>query len=1494
MGGRARLKMEGKIKAVNFFKAQYPLRYLISGYDSNGSRHGLLVPRDHGLVVYCHCLDSQYYTEECMESVIKFLKRNGVFVCDAEMVSRRLLYGGIPADCFRFRVSKGFEQIRYFREKGISCHIPCVFINDDIEERLQYTNRRGIKFCGWLKFSASSTVTGSDGLIFSVVEPDNIWPVEPDDAVCDAHIPYKIVMFDIETEGLGGDEPEAVKDDNDRRDNIFQISAVLDDRGREISHTIFSAYPVREDYIVSDELGIDRVNVVNCGSVRELLIEFFNYISDTDPDIIGGYNILSFDWLRILTEAKRQGLNESLWLHSARCKEFRDIIGFYKNRVVDKEWKSAAYANNKFLYVEMEGRANMDIMMFVKRNCEQMPNYTLKAVAAKYLPGQLNKLDVSYKELEIVSCCHREISRQQSAGGDFDALRATLSRIVAPYSHLRLLGRLYNKLSERDLTLGDLREEMKYHASEIARYCIVDSKLCHELAKKLDITGFSEQMANLVNIPLEDVTTRGQVHRVMSMCYGYLERNGLVMDKPTSKYAEVGGKITGATVLTPDVGYHNGVLVMDFESLYPSIIQQFNLCFTTIRDSPSETTRTIHAPEGTFHFEQKVKGIMPLIMDELKGQRKAIVLAMKLMPDKDSHKYKMMDAKQKAMKIVANSGYGFMAGSTGRPMPAVAVCVTAKGRDNLMFIRNALCRRGCKVIYGDTDSCMVIPPTNVVSSWPFISHSTPETIVKILNTIPNVSRTEEGCIFYDGDDIDLFRADLQTKFGFHTSDRRLDVSRAIEDRLVKLSATLAKDVCDELNDHERYVLHQRLEFSSLCEGPFDYDDVDATRRDPPEGMAEDDWDAIRYYREGNLPQREAFVEKFGPLSGARVHILRRSPKNAAIFVDGKCVAKAYVQIVRTKFVLCPETCNEHFFLQGKKSYVTRPYGSTKLKMKGVMAVRRNYANVEKEIFLRIIRDLFSAVGVDTLDSFADACQTLFLSTPCAQMDDCKCDSPAPISSYVISVSFETLERYSVKLKDDIWVDSNGENFEYKKNKNDDRLTFKSKMLNVALAKDMIHRGETPDNSRIEYVFSEPFLNANRNCKKKSDTVTDFLAFFDNRHAVRIRKIEYIKRLTGPIQKIVDIVRLRPKPLVPNVHVFILAQMLTRLTGSTVSAPRASDLAKLVVTQTGGGTRTLSFDETDRMFQKHSIQPHELFDGEWKKKLMPLRYDRANFAPAIDTDDRTEIAEQYEELLSQEKKYTLTTTAKLDHFYAQIATLAKAILSKHDSPPEVMTVASTINSGNVIEKYANAVKYSARTYHLSLWLHGFFKKLRADIISEKIKNKHLKRQLLQQNMMYVSGQHNDDDDHLSACDKLVLGYALEPPDAYSGGVILVTKDGWAVCPDYAQDVLNTCKRWNHNNVDRVRVSLNKAKLATLTKFYTSLSSFVKKYLDSCDISSWHAISLGHEFLAAVAGAANVRKKKRPDDCMSVYEHFESRTNFLATLAARVAFGRRFLV
>ncbi|GIM16515.1 hypothetical protein Vretimale_19154 [Volvox reticuliferus] len=172
-----------------------------------------------------------------------------------------------------------------------------------------------------------------------------------------------------------------------------------------------------------------------------------------------------------------------------------------------------------------------------------------------------------------------------------------------------------------------------------------------------------------------------------------------------------GPKYSGGLVLEPKKGlYDKIVIILDFNSLYPSIIQEYNICFTTVQRPEDGSLPPLPNPATA------ANGLAPLpaVLQALVNRRKQVKAAMA--SERNPLTRQQLQVRQQAIKLTANSMYGCLGfGASRFYAQPLAELITAQGRSILSstvdLVQGSI---GAEVIYGDTDSIMVSTRTDSV------------------------------------------------------------------------------------------------------------------------------------------------------------------------------------------------------------------------------------------------------------------------------------------------------------------------------------------------------------------------------------------------------------------------------------------------------------------------------------------------------------------------------------------------------------------------------------------------------------------------------------------------------------------------------------------------------------------------------------------------------------------------------------------------------------
>ncbi len=258
---------------------------------------------------------------------------------------------------------------------------------------------------------------------------------------------------------------------------------------------------------------------------------------------------------------------------------------------------------------------------------------------------------------------------------------------------------------------------------QTANYCFNDAILTYEL------TSFnSETLMNLLVIiarigrmPIDDLARWGVSQWITSLLYyEHRKRNYLIPKRAELEQKSEGvmsdavikdKKYRGGLVVEPKEGIHFDVVVMDFASLYPSIIKVRNLSYETVR-CPHEECKKNTIP-GTNHWAcLKKNGLTSMIIGSLRDLRVNYYKSLSKKETLTEEQRQQYTVVSQALKVILNASYGVM-GAEIFPLYflPVAEATTAIGRHTILETIKKCESIGIEVLYGDTDSLFLKKPT---------------------------------------------------------------------------------------------------------------------------------------------------------------------------------------------------------------------------------------------------------------------------------------------------------------------------------------------------------------------------------------------------------------------------------------------------------------------------------------------------------------------------------------------------------------------------------------------------------------------------------------------------------------------------------------------------------------------------------------------------------------------------------------------------------------
>jgi DNA polymerase delta subunit 1 len=273
--------------------------------------------------------------------------------------------------------------------------------------------------------------------------------------------------------------------------------------------------------------------------------------------------------------------------------------------------------------------------------------------------------------------------------------------------------------------LFDLQHGTDADRARLVSYCEKDSRLVWMMMEQQCCLCSYIEMCRVTGVQMETLLLKGQSTKTTSLILRAARPANLYIPTVPDKRIPY----QGARVVDPKKGYYEDpISTLDFTSLYPSIMQAHNLCYSTHLlvsaihwsgltpeqyEYPEKMDDVEPGKEFVFVKATTRPGLLPTLLTSILSRRKACQALMKT--EQDPVRKKVLDKRQLSLKITANSVYGYTS-AFALPNTDIARTTTSKGRRMITWSIQLVESRFTKangyandaeVIYGDTDSIMV-------------------------------------------------------------------------------------------------------------------------------------------------------------------------------------------------------------------------------------------------------------------------------------------------------------------------------------------------------------------------------------------------------------------------------------------------------------------------------------------------------------------------------------------------------------------------------------------------------------------------------------------------------------------------------------------------------------------------------------------------------------------------------------------------------------------
>ena len=572
-----------------------------------------------------------------------------------------------------------------------------------------------ISGCSWVNINKYKMIEFIQQESYCDIEINVDWKnINP--IIKQVNAPFRIMSFDIECYSGDNSFPQA----NRNGDHITMIGSTYTYLGQSL--------PYRQHIVCLHETSkLDGIIVESYPNEKDMIIGWAKEIIANDCDIITGYNIFFFDEAYIYDRANKLNIMHEMIkiskLKNYECK-FRDF-----------KLASSAMGENRIRMFDTPGRIHLDLMKDIQKN-HKLCSFKLDNVASTFIRDNIQLLTINnnmiiltcdgvsdiikydYIHIEMASDYISEMiggkysiididtnNKTLTIGIDDNMMKFIISKEYTEWSVQSKKDRkfkLYWSQAKDDISVKEIFKMFKGTPDDrsiIAKYCIKDCKLVNLLIDKLNIITNNIEMSNVCYVPLSFLFTRGQTIKAFSLLLKEFRDNNYLfplIKKPAEKIPSY----EGAAVIEPEPTLMEEALaVNDFASLYPTVAIEMNMSHETMvkNDNYDNITDVIwHYAKYRDHdgsiqhrkFAKKEKmGVIPTILTKLLNERS--IVKKQLKNEKNNFTAKILDGKQLALKLTANSFYGAL-GAEVCPLynRDIAACITAVGRDRLKLAKN--------------------------------------------------------------------------------------------------------------------------------------------------------------------------------------------------------------------------------------------------------------------------------------------------------------------------------------------------------------------------------------------------------------------------------------------------------------------------------------------------------------------------------------------------------------------------------------------------------------------------------------------------------------------------------------------------------------------------------------------------------------------------------------------------------------------------------------
>lgn len=314
--------------------------------------------------------------------------------------------------------------------------------------------------------------------------------------------------------------------------------------------------------------------------------------------------------------------------------------------------------------------------------------------------------------------------------GELNLLQYTMENVVFHLLHKRI-----PHYHHSDLTTW-YRSDRPRDLAKVLDHFISRVQLNLDILEANEIVPRTSEQARLLGVDFFSVISRGSQYKVESTMFRIAKPENFILVSPSRKQVGQQNALECLPlVMEPQSAFYSSpLLVLDFQSLYPSVMIAYNFCYSTClgritswrgrnkmgfmdfqREPQLLELVQDHiniAPNGMMYVKPEMrKSLLAKMLGELLETRVMVKSGMKQDKD-DKALQQLLNNRQLALKLLANVTYGYTSASFSGRMPCseIADSIVQTGRETLekaIALIHATEKWGAEVVYGDTDSLFI-------------------------------------------------------------------------------------------------------------------------------------------------------------------------------------------------------------------------------------------------------------------------------------------------------------------------------------------------------------------------------------------------------------------------------------------------------------------------------------------------------------------------------------------------------------------------------------------------------------------------------------------------------------------------------------------------------------------------------------------------------------------------------------------------------------------